>query len=901
MSKLPQSPIDKLQSRLFILAATFLGLYAVTITLAPAARYRSWQVSYPWAHWLGYLVWLVLFTLINHRTKRFLPERDPYLLPIAGLLSGWGMLTISRLASSFGLRQSAWLLVALVLLLLGLRLPGDLRFLQRYKYLWLTSGLLLTALTLIFGTNPLGSGPRLWLGCCGIYLQPSEPLKLLLIIYLSAYLADRQLYLLTLKNDNRSPTEKRRFVLFPLLVPSLIMTGLAILLLIVQRDLGTASVFIFLYATIVYLASGLRRVLWSSLAALLLAGVIGYFLFDVVQLRVDAWLNPWVDPSGRSYQIVQSLLAAASGGLFGRGPGMGNPGLVPVPHSDFIFVAIAEEAGLVGALALIGLLAVLLGRGINTALKTPTTFHRLLAAGLTAYLVGQSILIIGGNLRLLPLTGVTLPFVSYGGSSLVTSYLSLLLLVVISNQPGKKPVTQFNTKPYLNLGIFLILGLAGLAVVAGWWGVQRGPDLLTRTDNARRAIADRYVRRGSLLARDNQVLAETSGQPGSLARQVLYPALGAIIGYTHPIYGQAGLEASLDPYLRGTQGNPGLRVWWDHLLYGQPPPGLDVRLSLDLGLQQKADELLGDHAGGLVLLDAKSGEILAMASHPTFDANQLDQTWPDLVSNPNSPFLNRATQGLYPIGAALGPVLLGRSQEDGALPSLPEDLGYDYGNLQWTCTNLDEQSDQPTDWGNAISSGCPGAVASLGRSLGTEELSRLFSEAGFFEAPQLDLPTLSQNAPASLSDADQAALGIFGTSSEPSASLRVSPLQMSLAAAALSNQGERPVPRLVSAVNTPQAGWVILPSEEEAEMLLSSEAANAAAEQLVIPGTPFWMSVARVPNGTDPGAPVFTWVTGGTTSAWPGSPLALAFVLEEDNPALAFDIGLQLLKATITP
>ena len=144
-------------------------------------------------------------------------------------------------------------------------------------------------------------------------------------------------------------------------------------------------------------------------------------------------------------------------------------------------------------------------------------------------------------------------------------------------------------------------------------------------------------------------------------------------------------------------------------------------------------------------------------------------------------------------------------------------------------------------------------------------------------------------------------MGILGTSSEPSDSLRVSPLQMSLAVAALSNQGESPAPRLVSAVNTPQAGWVILPSEEEAKTILASAAANAAAEQLVIPGTPFWMSVTRVPNGTDPEAPVFTWVTAGTTSAWPGSPLALAFILEEDNPDLAYDIGLQLLKSTIKP
>jgi cell division protein FtsW (lipid II flippase) len=898
LSKLPLSSTDKLQSRLLVLAALFLGLYAVTLTLAPAARYRSWQVTYPWTHWIGYLIWLLLFVLIHNRSKWILPERDPYLLPVAGLLSGWGVLTINRLVSPLGLRQSAWLLVALILLWLGIRLPGDLRFLQRYKYLWLTGGLLLTALTIFFGTNPLGAGPRLWLGCCGFYLQPSEPLKLLLIIYLSAYLADRQLYLIALKNEIHAPTLKGQFVLLPLLVPSLIMTGLAILLLVVQRDLGTASIFIFLYATIVYLASGLRRVLWISLATLLLAGVVGYFMFDVVKLRVDAWLNPWLDPSGRSYQIVQSLLASASGGLLGRGPGMGNPGLVPVPHSDFIFAAIAEESGLIGALALIGLLAILIGRGITIALKAPSTFHRLLAAGLTAYLVGQSILIIGGNLRLFPLTGVTLPFVSYGGSSLVTSYLSLLFLLLISNQPGKKPVSQFNTKPYRNLSVFLIFGLVGLAAAAGWWGVQRGPDLLRRTDNARRAIADRYVRRGALLTRDNQVLAETIGQTGDLTRQVLYPDLGAIIGYTHPVYGQAGLEASLDPYLRGTQGNPSLRVWWDHLLFGQPPPGLDVRLSLDLDLQRKADGLLNGKSGGLVLLDASNGEILAIASHPTFNANRLDQTWSDLINNPASPLLNRATQGLYPAGASLGPFLLERIQERGSLPSLSYDLNYDYGILPWTCSNLNEQI---VDWGKAISSGCPGAVATLGRSLGTQKILGLFLDSGFFEAPQLDLPTLAQNAPEALSDAGTAALGILTGNSNPEALIRVSPLQMSLAASALSNQGERPAPRLATAVNTPQAGWVILPAKEATKPLFSSEAAEAVTDQLAIAGTPFWLSVARAPNGTEPGAPVFTWVTGGTTSAWQGSPMALAVILEEDNPALAYQIGLQLLEAAIKP
>lgn len=895
------SPNDKLQSRLFELAAIFLGLYAVTITLAPAARFRTWQTDYPWTHWIGYLIWLSLFTLAHRRSARYLPGRDPYLLPMAALLSGWGMLTISRLAPSFGLRQSAWLLVSLIMLLLGLRLPGDLGFLRRFKYLWLTSGLLLTALTLVFGTNPLGVGPRLWLGCCGIYLQPSEPLKLLLVVYLSAYLADRQLYLLALKKDQRYSAIERPAVLFPLLVPTLVMTGLAVLLLLVQRDLGTASVFIFLFALIVYLASGLSRILWASLVSMLLAGTAGYLLFDVVRLRVDAWLNPWVDPSGRSYQIVQSLLATANGGLFGRGPGMGNPGLVPVPHSDFIFVAITEETGLLGALALIGILAVLVERGIITALKAPSTFHRLLAAGLTAYLAGQSILIMGGNLRLLPLTGVTLPFVSYGGSSLVTSFLSLLLLMLISSQPGSRPVTQFRTFPYIRLGILLISGLAATAAVNGWWSIFRGPDLLTRTDNARRSISDRYVRRGTLFERGDQALAETTGEPGNFTRQVLYPDLGPVLGYTHPVYGQSGLEASLDPYLRGTQGNPGLRVWWDHLLFGQPPPGLNVRLSLDLDLQSKADVLLGDHPGGLVLLDAKSGEILAIASHPTFDPNQLDQSWPDLVKDPEAPLLNRATQGLYPTGTSLGPLLLASVADKGVMPSLPENFAYPSMNPTWECANLTARLDRPNDWASAISAGCPGAVATLGKTLGAQELAILFPILGFYTAPQLDLPTLSQNAPEAFSEAGLSALGVFGADLDTGQTLQVSPLQMALASAALSSQGVRPALRLALAVNTPLAGWIILSAQGEPETVFSAAAANATTDRLAVTGKPFWFSVASTPTGSNPIAPVYTWFTGGTTSAWPGSPLALAFILEEDNPVLAYDIGVQLLEETLKP
>ena len=532
---------ERNQNTLLKLAGVFLVLFAVILSLSPSVRERSWNVGYRWQHWAGLLAWVVVFTFAHRATKRYLPERDPYLLPIAALLTGWGLLTIWRLTPEFGLRQTIWMMVTVGLLAFGLRFPLNLEIVRRYKYILLTGGLILTSLTLIFGSNPAGTGPRLWLGCCGVYLQPSEPLKLLLVGYLAAYLADRL------------PARDR---LIPLLFPTLLVTGLALLLLLVQRDLGTASIFILLYATIVYIAIGRKRVLLISAAMLLLAGLVGYFFIGLIQLRIDAWLNPWLDPSGRAYQVVQSLLAIANGGIAGRGPGLGSPTLVPISHSDFIFTAITEETGLVGIVGLLALLALLISRGLRIALLAPDRFRRLLATGVTAYFSIQSLLIIGGNLRVLPLTGVTLPFVSYGGSSLLTSFAALLILLLISNKIDEEPAPLLKPVPYYVVSGIIGIGVIAMSLGTGWWTLVRGPDILNRTDNARRAISDRYVRRGSLLDRKDKPIDETEGETGDLTRVYLYPELAPVVGYTHPIFGQAGLEASLDSYLRGLQGNP---------------------------------------------------------------------------------------------------------------------------------------------------------------------------------------------------------------------------------------------------------------------------------------------------------------------------------------------------------
>ncbi len=850
-------PPAKIQGRLLQLAALFLALQGIVLTLSPAVRERSWDVDYRWSHWIGLALWGILVWVTHRQLKRYLPDADPYLFPLAALLTGWGMLTIWRITSSFGLRQMLWVVVCLAVFIFLLRSQKNLDILRQYKYLWLTGGLLLTALTLFLGSNPEGSGPRLWLGCCGVYFQPSEPLKLLLMVYLAAYFADRM------------PIRTR---LFPLILPTLILSGLALAILLIQRDLGTASIFIFLYATMVYFASGRKRMLLITLAFLAVAGLTGYFFVPIIRERLGVWINPWADPSGGAYQIIQSLLAVANGGVFGRGLGLGAPGLVPVSHSDFIFTAISEETGLLGTIALFILLGLIVIRGFLIALKAENNFRRLLAAGLTMYIGAQSILIIGGNLRLLPLTGVTLPFVSYGGSSLLTSFLALFGLLKISNESDTEFAPLSQGQPFVVMPTLVWLGLLALAVVNGWWAVWRGLDLLNRTDNPRLAIADRYVKRGSLLDRNNVPIDVTTGTTGSYERSYLYPELSSVTGYTHPIYGLAGLEQTFDPYLRGLQGNPASLLWWDRLVYGQPPPGLDVRLSIDLPLQQVADRLLKGHSGAAIVMNAKTGEILVMASQPTFDANKLDEIGNELLHDPHAPLLNRATQGSYPPGTSLAPLLFAQAWEDNKLPAtVPTNLTLERNNQTLTCAI--SPGSTPT-WSEVVAYGCPTPLALLGNTLGADKLTSLYRKLG--------LSATSSNAPTAL------ALG---------ETLTVSPLQIAQAAATLSGEGEMPPVELGLAVKTTSQGWVVLAPQSAPSDVFNANAAQATAQNLIAAQKPYWESLGKSRSARS----AVTWYLAGTPPGWQGTPLVTVILLEEDNSVYAQLAGRSLIEAALKP
>ena len=435
-----------------------------------------------------------------------------------------------------------------------------------------------------------------------------------------------------------------------------------------------------------------------------------------------------------------------------------------------------------------------------------------------------------------------------------------------------------------------MLGLASIALAAGWWGFVRGPDLLTRTDNPRRTIADRYVKRGSILDRHDRPLAESTGQPGDILRNYPYPALGPIVGYTHPVYGQSGLEASLDPYLRGLRGYPGLTLWWEHLLYGQPPPGLDVRLSIDQDLQAKADELLAGDPGAIVLLNAENGEILAMASSPSFDANALDTSWGSLVKDPSSPLFDRAGMGLYPPGNILGAFLLAANQQP--------------GSEEFTRTGLQDCALAPTasTWQAVIRAGCAEPIRQLTLLSNEQDLITLLDKLGLFTAPTFPIETLSSTRPASLSDTAGYITGLLDPNTE--ALLKVSPLQMAFAAATLSNAGERPAPHLAMAVDTPQSGWVMLLDTTDAEYVFQEKQAKHIANALADEELPIWEVISAGDEGNGNSSesnPGYSWFIGGTLPEWPGVPLAIAVLLEENDPQRVLEMGESLLQSAMQP
>ena len=814
-------------------------------------------------------MWLTCYFLLNKIISKRTFHFDPFILPIIALLSGWGLLTIWRLDAALGLKQTAWLFLSLGLVTGGIYLPGLLEFLRRYKYIWLLLGIIITFLTLFIGINPSGSGPRLWIGIKDFFFQPSEPLKLLLIIFLAAFFSDGKAF---------------KIKYFQYILPTLIVGFLTFILLISQRDLGTALIFIFIYSTILITTAFRKRLIWLIPLILGIISTIAYAFLDIVKLRIDMWLDPWSFSSTSAYQTIQALIAIASGGMLGSGPGLGSPGLVPVAVSDFIFTAIAEEMGLLGSIILILLFLLFSFRTLKISAESSNLFQRYLSLGISSYISIQAILIIGGNLGVLPLTGVTLPFISYGGSSLITNYLCLLILILINGSEEEVDLPLRNNRAITNLGVIFSIAFLALVMANTWISFFQRTTLIERSDNPRWIIYDRWIKRGDILDQNGQPIVTTIGEPGSYTRFFNYIQLSPVIGYSNPLYGQTNLESSMYPYLRALEGVPFSEIWWHQKLYNQPPEGLDIRLSIDLPLQSRADDMLNDTAGSVVLLNAKTGEIYAMSSHPYYNAGSLESDWNNLISDPTSPLLNRATQASYTLGTASSPLLIPAYLSSSAfnLSDLSNSDRMDYSCLT---TAIGAKS-----LVKGIQFGCVRAIKQLSESVSPGTFIDTLVAFGLFEHPIIQLPVIEPS-----SEPDKLDNTLIYLSEIKG--LHVSPLQMALVSATLTNDGIRPHPRMVNSYQDNSGNWITFPNTAEPSKVIDSTLVNQVIALLQSGNDPYWFSVGES-IGED--GSVTSWFLGGTMPGWRGTPLAIAVALETDDVTKAIEIGRELLINSTT-
>ncbi|OFW60640.1 MAG: cell cycle protein [Actinobacteria bacterium RBG_16_64_13] len=406
----------------------------ILTTLGFALVYTQKASSLTWTSLTYGALFLVLFVIAHLGRRVLAPKADPYLLPVTALLSTLGLVVLYRLNEDLALKQAMWLVVGLVAFLLVLAFVRDLEVLRRYRYVIGIAGLLLLLVTAVIGREI--NGARLWVDLGPINFQPAEFGKILLVIFFAAYLVDiREALTVSTRRVLGVPLPPFRY-----LAPLLTIWALSMALMIFMKDLGTSLLFFGALLALLYVATGRFFYVLVGLVLFFAGATLLYFVFPHVQTRVDIWLDPWQDASGRGYQIVQSLFALAAGGLFGRGLGEGyltlqsGNTIIPNLETDFIFSAIGEELGLVGAVGIILLYLIFTYRGFRVAVRARDDFSRLLATGLISIFALQAFLIMGGVIKLIPLTGITLPFVSYGGSSIVANFVLLALFLRMSDR-----------------------------------------------------------------------------------------------------------------------------------------------------------------------------------------------------------------------------------------------------------------------------------------------------------------------------------------------------------------------------------------------------------------------------------------------------------------------------------
>lgn len=729
-----------------------------------------------------------------------------------------GFIMITRLSFEQGVRQFVLATIAIAGCLIVPMLIDRFRTLRKLSWLYGFVGLIILIIVLFFGEVQYGA--RNWLIISGIKVQPSEFVKLLFIFFVASALSK--------KHD------------FKRVMIVTIMAALHVIVLVLERDLGGALLFFVTYMIMLYSATGKMLYLLAGGMFGTVAAVLSYQIFAHVRVRVIAFLDPFAVIEHEGYQVTQSLFAIGTGGFTGMGLTQGLPSSIPVAQSDFIFSAISEELGAVFGICIILICLSCFIMFINISVKFKEPFYKIMALGLSAMFIMQVFLNIGGAIKSIPSTGVTLPLVSYGGSSVLSSILMFSIIqgmyVLHMRKEEQVEITEvmeqeeakleekkrfYNRKimslTYIFSGVlFLVIGYYSYFVVV------KGKTYINNSYNKRQELLASHIIRGKILSEDGKILAQTVVLEEGIEERV-YPfgrVFSHVVGRTS--HGMTGIEQTESFTLLTSNQNSIKQIMTT--IAGKKNEGDNVVTTLNANLQQVAYDALGDHKGSVIVLEPSTGKILVMVSKPDYNPNTIDKEWERLSSDVKSPLLNRATQGLYPPGSTFKILT--------TLEYLREQPK-SYQDYTYTCNSKVKLHEVTINCAGGVSHGnvdlmesfaksCNASFVTLGSKLDMNRFHELCNSMLFNSPLPIDIKT-SQSSfvldnQSEKNDIPHTVIGLGKTN--------LTPLHNALITATVANGGILMKPYLIDYVETSDGIKVSTNSSQEYKTLMTKEEAN---------------------------------------------------------------------------
>ena len=886
------------------------------------------------------------FAAAHIGVRIFAPGADPALLPIVFALSGIGITFVTRLEPDAAMGQLIFLFVGVALMVGTLAVVKNLDVVKRYKYVLGAAGIVLLVLPMLIGTEIYGS--KLWIKIGSFTFQPGEFAKVFIVLFLAGYLAENR-ELLSISNRTVLGI---KFPRLRLLYPLFIVWGICLLVVAFERDLGSALLFYTIFLIMLYVATG--RVSYVLIGLVLLAvGALGmYQIMNHVRVRVAIWLNPFEDAQKMGFQIVQALYSMADGGLFGVGIGKGLGGdTIPVVASDMIFAAMAEEMGLLGGAAVLLLFMLFAVRGLTTAARAKTDLAAFSAAGLTAAISFQAFTIVGGVTKLIPLTGVTLPFMSQGGSSLLASFVIVGLLLRAGDEATGRASELTNTSTNLaqagyraeargshmrrtldtpesgllgrvalanRLTRTVILFTALFAVLIGnitYIQVFKASEYQDMPSNNHTITKARYIKRGSIITSDGLTLAESIQQEdGTYVRSYPNGNLAAhVVGYYSQQYGSSGVEATQDKTLTGSKD---YSSWQNALnsLAGITEPGNSVKLTIDSRIQIAAQQALGSRAGAIVVLDPRTGAVLASASTPMYDNTNIQAAIEQANASGGSDtsMFDRATQALYTPGSTFKTVTLAAALENGtaSLDSTYNSPGrMEIGGADVVSVNERGYGDITLDRAFAVSSNT--VFGQVANQVGAERLVACAKAFGYGQSLGTDFSTAPSIMPdpSEMTEWELAWAGAgqpVGQGHTPGPQTTV--MQNAVVAAAIANNGIAMNPHVVAQILAPDGTVIKTTRDRSLGQAVSSTTADLVKQAMLDVVQNGSGSAASIPGVKVAGKTGTAETNNATANStfigfvpYDTPTLAISVVLEESNEdeATAAAVAGQVLRAAL--